>query len=159
DREARIADTWFLVRYLPDVDDSGAVRGVVVQATDVSQQHELQARILLADRMASVGRLAAGVAHEINNPLMAVTTNLEMIAEQLGTAADPETASMLGEARHGAERVRKIVRALQMFARPDERGHAAIDVRSVMELAIGISANELRHRARLVRDFRDAPRV
>ena len=159
EREAKVGDTWFLVRYLPDIDEAGVARGVVVQATDISQQRELQARILLADRMASVGRLAAGVAHEINNPLMSVTTNLEMIGEQFGNAPDPETVSMLTEARHGAERIRKIVRALQMFARTDDRGHVPLDVRGVMELAIGISANELRHRARLVRDFREAPRV
>src|SRR5690606_1796063 len=90
-------------------------------------QRSLQRQLMIADRMASVGTLAAGTAHEINNPLTYVTTNLDMVIEALG-ALDPEEApedqaawiQQLTEARHAAERIRKVVRGLYTFSRADE---------------------------------------
>jgi two-component system cell cycle sensor histidine kinase/response regulator CckA len=138
----------------------------VVIARDITDQREMQARLLLSDRMASVGTLAAGVAHEINNPLAYVTANLDMIAEEIQTLGrdDPsartkELGEMTQEARHGAERVRKIVRGLKTFSRLDEEQRVTLDVRQVLDLSINMAFNEVRHRARLVKDYGDAPSV
>ena len=80
--------------------------------------------------MASLGTLAAGIAHEINNPLAYVTGNLEAAAESLTSIAcsasgetcrDHADASVaISDARDGAERVRKIVHGLRLFSRSEE---------------------------------------
>jgi CheY-like chemotaxis protein len=66
---------------------------------------------------------------------------------------------MVAEARQGGERVRKIVRGLKAFSRADEERRAALDVRQVLDVAASMANNEIVHRARLVKDFGDAPAV
>jgi PAS domain S-box-containing protein len=142
----------------------GAILFVV---RDITEQKKIQAKLALSDRMASVGTLAAGVAHEINNPLSYVTLNLEMLAEELRNfetwqfRADriPKLSAMVRDARQGAERVRKIVRELKTLSRADEEHRVAIDVRGVIEGSISVASNEIKHRARVRREYGPAPNV
>jgi signal transduction histidine kinase len=127
-----------------------------------------EASLIVADRLASVGRLAAGVAHEINNPLAYVVMNTSAALEDLQRAmpkADPllrpgleEAAAALREARAGSERVRLIVRDLKLFSRVEE-ARDPVDLVKVIESSIGIAWNEIRHRARLVKDLSPLPEV
>src|SRR6266511_3312883 len=115
---------------------------------------------MLADRMASVGTLAAGVAHEINNPLAFILANLEFALTELRVAAaDPEVLRALGEARDGGLRVREIVRDLKAFSRADAEAHETLDLRRVLQSALGLAQNEIRHRARLEVEVGDIPHV
>jgi signal transduction histidine kinase/CheY-like chemotaxis protein len=128
-----------------------------------------EASLIVADRLASVGRLAAGVAHEINNPLAYVVMNTSAALEDLQRAlpnADPmlrpgleEAAVALREARAGSERVRLIVRDLKLFSRADVEARDPVDLVKVIESSIGIAWNEIRHRARLVKDLGPLPEV
>jgi nitrogen-specific signal transduction histidine kinase/CheY-like chemotaxis protein len=138
---------------------------VVASGRDITERKRMRAKLLVSDRMASLGTLAAGIAHEINNPLAYVTGNLEVAAE---TLADPELApspingelaSVISDAREGAERVRKIVQGLRSFSRAEEEKRVPLTLPGVLEAAIRMTANELRHRAQLVRDFAAIPRV
>ncbi len=129
-------------------------------------QEQLRAKLMVADRMSSVGMLAAGVAHEINSPLAYVISNLEMIAEELRAPLDGALAGrmrdieeMTSDAREGAERVRKIVRGMKTFSRADEERRVPLDVRAVLDLSCNMAFNEIRHRARLVKDYGDIPTV
>ena len=133
------------------------MRGLVI-VRDVTERRQMQARMIINDRMASVGTLAAGVAHEINNPLAYVMANLDMMAEEIGAleSSNPrmrEVEILLNEARHGAERARKIVRGLRAFSRADEEHRTPLDVRTVLDTAVNMTHNEIRHRARLVKDY------
>jgi PAS domain S-box-containing protein len=143
----------------PDADGACAV--AICQ--DLAARRQSQARLLATDRMVSVGTLAAGVAHEINNPLAFLLTNLTYAAEALATggAAQPlgPVLEALQEAVEGAERVREIVRDLKAFARSDDRGRAPVDVERVLETAVKMAWNEIRHRARLVKRFGRVPPV
>jgi signal transduction histidine kinase len=133
---------------------------VVVQ--DVTEVRHMEARLRVADRMASMGTVAAGVAHEINNPLAFVVGNLEFIANslrELPAEATAEIRESLEDARHGTERVRRIVRDLKVFSRPDDEGLGPVDVRRLLDSSISFAANEIRHRARLVREYAEVPEV
>ncbi|MBZ4395206.1 PAS domain S-box protein [Myxococcus sp. MISCRS1] len=150
---------------------------VVSIARDVTEQRQLQARLTLADRLASVGTLAAGIAHEINNPLAFVLSNLSFLSDEFrrnlppgdGAAAlqarlrgEPDLAEwgeVLHEACEGAERVRQIVRQLKTFSRPDEERVSPLDVHTVLESVAMMAANEIRHRAQLKREYGDIPSV
>ena len=116
---------------------------------------------MLADRMASVGTLAAGVAHEINNPLAFILANVEFaLAELRGRGGRAtEVLRALGEARDGGLRVREIVRDLKAFSRAGRGGQRAVDLRRVLQSALGLAQNEIRHRARLEVDVGDIPPV
>jgi PAS domain S-box-containing protein len=142
-------------------DDTGAFRFALAVIEDVTAKKRLEAQLMLADRMASVGTLAAGVAHEINNPLAFILANVEFALAELRVAAvEPqEVLRALGEARDGGLRIREIVRDLKAFSRADVEGSDRVDLRRVLQSALGLAQNELRHRARLEMDLGDIPSV
>jgi nitrogen-specific signal transduction histidine kinase len=127
---------------------------------DLTERKHLEGRLLRADRMASLGTLAAGIAHEINNPLAFTIANLQLLEAEvlpgLGLSASQyeDVHKLVDDARLGAGRVRDIVRQLKMFSRAEEDARPeAVDVHRVLETAISMASNEIRHRARLVRDY------
>ena len=153
--------------------EDGSLSGAVLVFRDMTAekqareaQERMQRQLIFADRMASLGTLAAGVAHEINNPLAYVLANLEMIATEIDSGApmrSPARAAdcveMAREALEGAERIRKIVRGLKTFCRAEEEQREVIEVRPVIEQSIDMAFSEIRHRARLVKDYGAIPPV
>ncbi len=147
--------------------DLGEERLLLVVLRDVTARNLLQAQLQLSDRMVSVGTLAAGVAHEINNPLAAVIANLELATKDLAEVAKEtgplialtELVEELEDASHAADRVRLIIRDLKLFSRAEEDRTAAVDVVRVLESSLRMAWNEIRHRARLVKDFTKLPPV
>ncbi len=147
-----------------DVTEQKVTEGRLAKATE--NQELLQRQLIFAERMASVGTLAAGVAHEINNPLAFVAANAAMLVEELDRSTIEELRDRAGDLREmardiqlGAERIRKIVRALKTFSRAEEQKLAVTEVGPVLELAINMTQSEVRHRARLSRDLGPLPPV
>ncbi len=132
-------------------DANGHVRITGVDQ-DITDTKELATRLVFTDRMIAIGTLAGGVAHEINNPLAVIATNLEMLAER-----DPD--STIGEALQAVDRIRRIVRGLVAFSRADENLRSPIDVERVLELAINMTGNEIRHSAKLIKRYGGVPLV
>jgi len=122
---------------------------------------DLVAELVATDRMASVGTLAAGVAHEINNPLAAVIANLELAIDDVKKLdlTSGELLEELEDAREAAQRVRQIVRDLRLFSRAEELHRELVDVREVLESTLRMAWNEIRHRAKLVKEFDEVPHV
>ncbi len=139
------------------------VPATLAHARDMTERRRLEDELRAADRLASVGRLAAAVGHEINNPLAYVVGNLDLLDALLKGDVDAQSAvearRLLADARDGAERVRGIVRDLKLFSKRDDDAKRAIDVRKVLESSLGIAWNEIRHRARVVKDYGDTPAV
>jgi len=130
------------------------------------EHRDLQARLAQTDRLTSLGTLAAGVAHEINNPLAYVLLNvgyaLEEVPKLLRPDAGPranEVRAALEHARRGAERIRDIVRGLKTFSRPENEKIGPLDVIGVVESTLAMIANEIRHRATLVKEYSEVPEV
>jgi PAS domain S-box-containing protein len=140
---------------------------IVVAIRDVSEQRRMHSQLLVSDRMATIGTLAAGVAHEINNPLGAVVANLDFALEDARAIAalpsPPDRINgiieVLREAADGAQRVTQIVRDLNIFARAEEDKRESLEVQLVLESALRMVWNDVRHRARVVRDYGDVPPV
>ncbi|MBA3499503.1 MAG: PAS domain S-box protein, partial [Deltaproteobacteria bacterium] len=149
------------------LDAEGVHVGNLGMVRDETERRKLHAQLMVSDRMASVGTLAAGVAHEINNPLAAVIANLEFVAEAVAKLADgtqavenadtwfrSELMEPLNDARDATQRVRFIVRDLKLFSRsPIEDPKAPVDVKAIMESSLRMAWNEIRHRARLVKNY------
>ncbi|HSS01959.1 MAG TPA: response regulator, partial [Kofleriaceae bacterium] len=154
---------WYSTRLGP-VKENGKVTGAVLVSRDVSDKKQTEMHLMLSDRMASVGTLAAGVAHEINNPLASVIANLDMALQDIGSLAEtaklpPDLSEELKDARVAADRVREIVRDLKIFSRGEEDRHGPVDVEHVLESTLRMAWNELRHRAKLVKNYSKVPNV
>jgi PAS domain S-box-containing protein len=154
---------WFQFRLGP-VRRDGKIMGVVMIARDVTEKKQTEMQLMFADRMASVGTLAAGVAHEINNPLAAVIANLDMAMEDVLDLSErsklpPDLIEELRDARTSADRVREIVRDLKMFSRTQEERYGAVNVEKVIDSTLRMAWNEVRHRAKLVKSYGNVPRV
>ena len=164
-----------IVRFYYDAISFEGDPGVMITARDVSGDRAMQEKLSRAERMASVGTLAAGVAHEINNPLAYVTTNIAYCVERIryiealleGQSVrieSPEAlramlkpmAQALSEAHQGTTRVATIVRDLRALTREDSKLDAPVDLPSALRTAIHMSESEFRYRARLIEEFEGA---
>ncbi|HLG18695.1 MAG TPA: response regulator [Bdellovibrionota bacterium] len=161
----------------PIVDQQGRVVMAVGVARDITERKKLHSQLLISDRMVSVGTLAAGVAHEINNPLAAVLANTEFLKKKIGDIRESDLLvrlhadlapvqsdivsllDPLEETLEAAERIRTTVKDLKIFSRPDEESRGPLDVRRVLDSVARMAWNEVRHRARLVKDYGPAPFV
>jgi PAS domain S-box-containing protein len=149
--------------------ESGNTIGVVGTERDITLQKLTDARLLAADRMASVGILASGVAHEIKNPLAAIAANVELAATDV--ASMHESASMsqkevlqrlvaeLADARESSARIRHVVQDLGILSRSDEAATKPVDLHEVLETALRVTANQTRHAATIVRKYGSIPAV
>ncbi len=146
----------------PGADGQPALVAVI---RDLTERKRLETQLRLADRMSSMGTLAAGVAHEINNPLAYVCSNLTFLSEQLAQEtlppeALPELREVVAETQEGAGRVRAIVQDLKTFARSDEESRGPINVHQVIDGALRLVRNELlRGNARLERALEPVPAI
>ncbi|MBA3392739.1 MAG: PAS domain S-box protein [Deltaproteobacteria bacterium] len=140
--------------------DFGGTPATLAVLRDCTERKALETRLVLADRMASIGTLAAGIAHEINNPLAYVKGNLAFLAEELPeSAVSPALRVALNDAVEGATRVQRIVAGLKTFSRADHEQRASIDVQRALELALRMTSNELRHRCTVTTKLGPVPHV
>jgi C4-dicarboxylate-specific signal transduction histidine kinase len=142
----------------------GKLVGRVVTLTDLTgkkrAEEELrksQAQLRMADRLATVGTLSAGVAHEINNPLAYTIANLGYVAERLGELPRSldldEVDTAIAEALEGAERVRRIVKDMKILSRVDDETISAVDVERALDASVNMAMHELRQKANVVKEY------
>jgi PAS domain S-box-containing protein len=142
---------------------------VVAIARDITERRQVQEKLRSTERMASLGTLAAGVAHEINNPLSYLLSNLRFMNDELQDLArtgesvagerGQEVREALKEALVGSERVREIVRDLKSFSRQGDEQREPVDVHAVLDSCVNLAWSEIRHRARLVKSYGQVPPV
>jgi two-component system cell cycle sensor histidine kinase/response regulator CckA len=160
----------------PIVDD-GDLLGAVMVFRDVSEQRRLHRQIELADRLASVGTMAAGMAHEVNAPMGLVLSHVQQVASRLqehraelhALFSDEAYASVfkrlddiqraLGEAEEHANRVTKIASELRTFAQAPTHHERPVDLRQVLSWAGEVVAHEIRSRAALAMEVGNVPLV
>jgi PAS domain S-box-containing protein len=143
----------------------GGEPAILAIVRDLSARKAMEASLVTADRLASLGRLAAAIAHEINNPLAYVMGNLEVLARELRRAGDaiPDDlraafAHRIAVAEDGAARVRDIVRDVKTLSLV-EGASEPVDLHRVLDVCGAMAEHELRHRARLVKHYGAPARV
>jgi PAS domain S-box-containing protein len=142
-------------------DGAGKPRRAMGVVSDVTARRRVQEQLERSERLLSLGTLAAGVAHEINNPLTYVLDALDQLAGALPRALPdrPDLAEAAGHARDGAQRVRDVVRRLRAFSRLGAERRGPVDVAAEVSAAVRLAGNELRHRARVDLEVGTAPLV
>lgn len=132
--------------------EDGAVQGVFAAARDVTEVHALQAQLAMSSRLAAMGSLVAGVAHEVKNPLTAALADLELVLPgvrlvrerldghgPLDRAAEArfldQVIEQLEDVQEGARRIERLVKELKVFAQPDQ-GRARLRLVDVVEKAM-----------------------
>ncbi|NOY25487.1 MAG: PAS domain S-box protein [Oligoflexia bacterium] len=145
---------------------------------DLTERQALRTRMMEMDRMIAVGTLAAGVGHEINNPLTYVDANIHVALERIvdlqaltDGAVDVASVSrqlrvglaelqqVLGDASHGSERIRVVVEDLRNLSQDQDDDRVPVPIQEILSTAIKMARHEVRHRARLVTDFDTLPMV
>jgi len=130
---------------------------------DVTRRTQLEEQLAISERMASVGTLAAGVAHEINNPLTYVSANVQFVMDDLSRMAAGEAVDVatmqeaLADALEGSDRVAEIVQELKGFSKVGVDDLKAVELSTVVASALRLADNELRHRAVVEHTFLAAP--
>jgi len=150
---------------------------VVFLIRDITQHKLLEQRLIQADRLAAMGTLAAGVAHEVNNPLSYICSNLNFISEgvealryllkgpahelvpaQLLATID-ECLEALSESQQGARRILHVAGNLKTFARGHDQPQERVELRRALEASLALCKRELSGRARLVQQLEEVPAV
>jgi len=146
--------------------DAGNALGSVMVFRDVGERRQLERRLGMTERLAAIGTMAAGMQHEINNPLATVVANVQFVLDALRAApqsASPdeiaELVSALEDASEGAERVRRTIEDLRHFSRGAEEIELPIEVTSAIEDALRMTAHAVRHHATVRREYGKTPRV
>ena len=136
----------------------GGKPAVLAFARDVTERVQLRAQLEQADRLTALGMMAAGVAHEINNPLTFITLATDLLRQRF-TSGDESARGLLDDIGEGVERVAAIVRDLRLYSRYEDEPLGAVDLEAVLHGAGRIVAPELRSRIRLVRVTDSLPPV
>jgi PAS domain S-box-containing protein len=120
-------------------------------AHDLSEERAVRSRLVTADRLARLGRVAAGVAHEVNNPAAFVTMTLPMVRDRLAHGGMSEAMTLLDEAAAAMGQINEVMRDLGGVVR--EQPRAVVDLAGAVNSALRIASVEADGRARIVRCF------
>ena len=139
-------------------------QAVVITLRDLSECYKAQEQLLLSDRLASIGMLTAGVAHELNNPLGTLIGNLELAQEcasQIPSSSGRLTdlREELADAREAAQRLRAIVLDLKQTACVPYDAMTNVDVHRVLDSSLRLARAEVRNRAQIVKEYAAASAV
>lgn len=140
---------------------------------------EIKSQLIQSEKMASVGTMSAGIAHEINNPLSFLLTNSEVLKEYMNTIMDyisrlerneindenffkikenmnyilKDTPMLMNESLEGIDRIREIINGLKTFSRADDGEIKEFNVNTCIETSLRLVSNELKHKCRVNKEL------
>lgn len=131
------------VNYFPMFDKQGNVEGAVLNARDITETRKLEEQLIQAQKIESIGTLAGGVAHEINNPITGIMNYAQLILDR--TEGQNPIAEFAGEILHETERVANIVRNLLTFARQEKQTHSPNRFSDIFSAVLSLVQTVMRH--------------
>ena len=165
---------WISTTKVPIHDSQGLVSGIVSLIQDVTELHQSREQLVQSDKLAAIGTLAAGVAHEINNPIGFINSNLNTMSkyikkikkyfEENDISIDDDLKDIIEdfqdaieESSEGTNRVKKIVVDLKSFSRVDKAEKESVNLNDGIETTLGIVWNELKYNCKVEKDYGDIP--
>ncbi|OLB35920.1 MAG: hypothetical protein AUH11_12905 [Acidobacteria bacterium 13_2_20CM_57_17] len=147
---------WRRIRFnfSPLADEKGNIEGVVLSGRDVTDLKRLEEQLIQAEKLAAMGQMLAGVAHELNNPLTAILGVTELLRERQGE--DDSTKRQLELTHRQARRAARIVQNLLEFSRPASPQKKPLDLNNLLERTLQLHEHSLR-RNNVEVDFRLQP--
>ena len=124
-------------------DSDGAIAGTIVIIEDISARVQLEEQLQISEKMASIGLLAAGVAHEVNTPLTGISSFTQMLLQ--GAEPDDPKTKVLEKIERQTFRAAKIVNGLLNLARPAQTDSAAVDLNVVINDVLALLEHQLRN--------------
>jgi PAS domain S-box-containing protein len=135
---------WRRIRchFSPLFNETGKVDGVIISGRDVTELKRLEEQLIQAEKLAAMGQMLAGVAHELNNPLTAILGVTELLRERPGL--EDTTKRQLDLTHRQARRAARIVQNLLEFSRPAAPQKNPLDVNSLVERTLQLHEHSLR---------------
>jgi len=141
----------------------GAGRFLQLICRDLSERKRMERELVQAEKLSTVGVLAAGILHELSTPLSYVQANLDQAKEDVAALEEGPRAralrSGIEDALEGSQRALTIVRDLRIFARGNDGKRSAFDVNDAVRMALRMAQHELKHRATVVTELGQVPQV
>jgi PAS domain S-box-containing protein len=143
---------WRRIRchFSPLCNETGTIDGVIISGRDVTELKRLEEQLIQAEKLAAMGQMLAGVAHELNNPLTAILGVTELLRERQGV--EETTKRQLDLTHRQARRAARIVQNLLEFSRPAAPQKKPLDVNSLIERTLQLHEHSL-HRNNIEVDF------
>jgi len=140
-------------------------RQLVLLSTALENTHAMQNQLVQSEKMAMVGQLAAGVAHEVNNPISWILGNLNYLNDNLGKLRERRSPALennilkfeevITESIHGGMRIRDIVRDLKVFSRTDSIIEQIVNIHDILDSAINMAMPSFKYRVTIEKNFCD----
>jgi PAS domain S-box-containing protein len=139
----------------PLLDAEGKPAGVIVSVRDVTTEKRLEQQIIQSERLAAMGQMIGGFAHELNNPLTSILGMAELLQEGGVTEGGRKQVTILHQQ---ARRAAEIVQNLQYFARPPAPGHSQVNLNELVQRTVQMQAYPLR-KSNITVDFLPEPSI
>jgi PAS domain S-box-containing protein len=148
-------DGWCVMTTLTG--ETGEIIGYLSVVRDMTEKKQMEMQLIQADKMASLGELAAGVAHEINNPLSGILSNAEFLQEEIPDESE-EQQEEIREIVENSQRIKTIVQDLLNFSRQrDSKTYTTIDISSIITSSLNLTEHQIQlDRIKIVKEIGDS---
>jgi PAS domain S-box-containing protein len=152
--KGRSFDGWCVMTTLTE--ETGEIIGYLSVVRDMTEKKQMEIQLIQADKMASLGELAAGVAHEINNPLSGILSNAEFLQEEIPVESE-EQQEEIREIVENSQRIKSIVQDLLNFSRQrDSKTYTTLDIASVITSSLNLTEHQIHlDRIKVVKEIGD----
>lgn len=124
-------------------EEQDQIRGVICSFRDITQRKQIENRMEILDRLSSVGQLAAGMAHEIRNPLAGMKTSLQVLKNRLVTEEESVNMRLFQGTIYEIDRINQIITDLLDYARPKKPRYEKADLREILQRALDLTEKNI----------------